>query len=638
VDIEIPESVSRIGDYAFYQCTSLTDITIPGSVESIGKYAFSSCEFLEILTMSEGTSIIDENAFLYCKSLKEITLPKSISAIGNYAFSSINRSATFYCHENSYAYKFAVREKKQIKTFEEFEREKKAKEEEFAKEKAAEEERKRKRIEEEKAERERLELFFASSGDSVANHYIDAFINHLKNAVLKDFDFHIFGGADKAQWHKGWLNKTMTFPNVVVKDDSNIQLDAKEYETFGNNRFIRHCFDYNALPINVSYTLKIYSQDKAEAESIAEKIKNHFREEKSVGTDDLVFEGEKNIIKLKIDESKVTAAKEIKENEMSAYVVELPFFKYLNVYHFADRSADDIPNNHELQLKLLQQLEYFIVAYIMLTTYAIKQLENDYIDMVSPQFSILDKLFKPDNPNLKKLTSDYKARRPIDKNLFDQTFKAITIFYPFLYNRMINGWSVEQIKDDILKYAENFKKRRDRIFDLLKLTENITDANGYQKQGRTREAILYYIEKMYNDDLIDIKMAIDLYAGKQKKQSGQETNTKEKQRERYKQKVSVQRPRYESDYYEDDRAYEERQYERDLREMRAEKMALERELDRERRRQESQSTRQRAPDLMGSPGCIIGKPISPGSSIRHISCNFACPLWLECSRGSFRNR
>ncbi len=42
-DLEIPEGVTSIGNYAFYKCSSLTSITIPDSVTSIGGSAFSGC-------------------------------------------------------------------------------------------------------------------------------------------------------------------------------------------------------------------------------------------------------------------------------------------------------------------------------------------------------------------------------------------------------------------------------------------------------------------------------------------------------------------------------------------------------------------------------------------------------------------
>ncbi len=42
----LADSVTSIGDYAFYSCTSLTSVTIPNSVDNIGKYAFYACESL----------------------------------------------------------------------------------------------------------------------------------------------------------------------------------------------------------------------------------------------------------------------------------------------------------------------------------------------------------------------------------------------------------------------------------------------------------------------------------------------------------------------------------------------------------------------------------------------------------------
>lgn len=44
--INIPDSVTSIGDSAFFDCTNLTSITIPDSVKSIGPWAFSSCSNL----------------------------------------------------------------------------------------------------------------------------------------------------------------------------------------------------------------------------------------------------------------------------------------------------------------------------------------------------------------------------------------------------------------------------------------------------------------------------------------------------------------------------------------------------------------------------------------------------------------
>ena len=82
----IPNSVTSIGDYAFYGCTSLTSITIGNSVESIGDYAFRDCSSLTSVTIPDSVTSIGNYTFYNCDSLKSVTIPDSVTSIGNYAF------------------------------------------------------------------------------------------------------------------------------------------------------------------------------------------------------------------------------------------------------------------------------------------------------------------------------------------------------------------------------------------------------------------------------------------------------------------------------------------------------------------------------------------------------------------------
>ena len=82
----IPDSVTSIGDYAFYGCSSLTSIIIPDSVTSIGNRAFMDCTSLTSVTIPDGVTSIGDKAFSGCSSLTSITIPESVTSIGYRAF------------------------------------------------------------------------------------------------------------------------------------------------------------------------------------------------------------------------------------------------------------------------------------------------------------------------------------------------------------------------------------------------------------------------------------------------------------------------------------------------------------------------------------------------------------------------
>ncbi|MGN0855193.1 MAG: leucine-rich repeat domain-containing protein, partial [Kiritimatiellia bacterium] len=84
--VTIPDSVTSIGNYAFYYCTSLTSVTIPDSVTSIGASAFYGCISLTGVTIPNSVESIGDSAFSGCTSLTSVTIPDSVESIGNYAF------------------------------------------------------------------------------------------------------------------------------------------------------------------------------------------------------------------------------------------------------------------------------------------------------------------------------------------------------------------------------------------------------------------------------------------------------------------------------------------------------------------------------------------------------------------------
>ena len=86
----IPNSVTKIGKYAFYNCDKLESITIPESVTSIGDCAFENCDRLTFITIPNSVTSICDYAFENCDNLESIILSESISNIDRNVFARRN--------------------------------------------------------------------------------------------------------------------------------------------------------------------------------------------------------------------------------------------------------------------------------------------------------------------------------------------------------------------------------------------------------------------------------------------------------------------------------------------------------------------------------------------------------------------
>jgi len=98
-NVTIPDSVTNIGDFAFYDCGNLYSVTIGHSVITIGEYAFSgeNADFgyyeysigcpLTCVTIPDSVVIIGADAFYGCNFLTNVIFGHSVASIGINAFS-----------------------------------------------------------------------------------------------------------------------------------------------------------------------------------------------------------------------------------------------------------------------------------------------------------------------------------------------------------------------------------------------------------------------------------------------------------------------------------------------------------------------------------------------------------------------
>lgn len=84
--ITIPNSVTSIGERAFYFCERLTSVTIPNNVTYIGQSAFASCYSMTSVTIGNSVEGILEYTFAECSSLSSVIIGNSIEYIDGVAF------------------------------------------------------------------------------------------------------------------------------------------------------------------------------------------------------------------------------------------------------------------------------------------------------------------------------------------------------------------------------------------------------------------------------------------------------------------------------------------------------------------------------------------------------------------------
>ena len=93
-DLVLPSYITKINQYAFYACDSLTSVVIPDNVTTIGKYAFYYCSSLTSVVIGNSVTSIGDYAFDYCRSLTSVYYKGTASEWSGISIESYNTSLT----------------------------------------------------------------------------------------------------------------------------------------------------------------------------------------------------------------------------------------------------------------------------------------------------------------------------------------------------------------------------------------------------------------------------------------------------------------------------------------------------------------------------------------------------------------
>lgn len=86
--VRLPDSVTEIGENAFNDCKALAELQFPASLQKIGKFAFSGCDALSEAALPDSVTEIGSSAFAFCKGLRTVHIPAKLQAIPSSMFSN----------------------------------------------------------------------------------------------------------------------------------------------------------------------------------------------------------------------------------------------------------------------------------------------------------------------------------------------------------------------------------------------------------------------------------------------------------------------------------------------------------------------------------------------------------------------
>ncbi len=113
-EVVIPEQyqnkpIVAIGDNAFDPSgtgfSKITSVKMPNTITSIGNWAFYNCIKMENINLSNNLNTIGEHAFQRCDALVEITVPKQVSEIKDMAFAFCEKLRNIYVESGNSRYR-----------------------------------------------------------------------------------------------------------------------------------------------------------------------------------------------------------------------------------------------------------------------------------------------------------------------------------------------------------------------------------------------------------------------------------------------------------------------------------------------------------------------------------------------------
>ncbi len=447
-----------------------------------------------------------------------------------------------------------------------------------------------------KLEREKM---FSTAGDAAINLYADAVVSDIESKLQLNYSISVYGGSTAAKYFLLNERGTLNFPNVFVQTTSHFYFDNKMYLNIDSNgRNVTRAYSTDILPIHLGFVVFVLSNQQSQVNEIINQLRQIYSGQVVIAVPDPVFNGEKCAVRLEIEATDNSGDFDIMKNvksQTAIYSSAIVFKKFMSAYYTQCCDLSDIKYNIRLQFRILQRIEFLMLCDSYLRFKTANSLNNYYKELFNKK-SLLNRMFEYDNlkksDDYKKLQSMIQNRQMIDREFFNKVLLIIVQEYPPLFDRMIQGWSIEQIQADMLKYADIFNREWNallknlvdiacpKIYSQLNLSHNGLDG----AVEIIHAGILYYINEMALDFYCTLEDAVGAYWFRLAEEQERQRREMERQREINEQRMLE---RMEREHFDNSNSRSRGGFIRQL--------------------SDNEFNKERPIDLLGSPGCLKSK-------------------------------
>ena len=99
-------SVTKIGDYAFWQNRKIVKVYLPSTATVIGEAVFNECTALVKVVLPEKLVTLQDSVFWFCTNLKYVVFGPNVKNFGQNVFTGCNKAITAYVVKGTPAEKY----------------------------------------------------------------------------------------------------------------------------------------------------------------------------------------------------------------------------------------------------------------------------------------------------------------------------------------------------------------------------------------------------------------------------------------------------------------------------------------------------------------------------------------------------